>query len=171
MPRGKSDPNITVVASDTYRGKPKPVILDDPTPDDLGYYEDEIATALRLGWEQGLDNLCVLIVWRGSKYAKEHGLDKSDAVLTIRPIAGVECECLTGIPAYRNKTAAELLPTFDAVLTRKHGCQLVLMSDVTHEGSVLAWKYSKKFRRLVAESVDLEAMSALERLTGVSRDQ
>src|SRR5262245_17561044 len=82
------DPLVTVSVPSTF--KTKPVLLTEPRMKDLAAYNGEMMAALEDGYKRGLVEPCVLVIWRGSRYAREHGLDRTGSPLTFRPISGPE---------------------------------------------------------------------------------
>jgi hypothetical protein len=168
--RRMGEPDITVVDKSSFAGKPKPILLTEPTMRDLAPYGSEMRKALELGYQQGLESPCVLVVWRGSAYAKEQGLAGADEPLTFRPIAGAELSRLSGLPAYMSGPAVDMLPMYLFGLTRREDIEIDYATDMAPEGAELAWRYSRCFRRTYGPSLGAAGMEALERLTGVGRD-
>jgi hypothetical protein len=170
--RGRDeDANTIVVPSECFRGKPKPVLLTEPTVEDLAPYTDEMIRALRTGYEQGLKDPCVLVIWRGGKYAQEHGLDTAPEPLVFQPISGDELMRISGQQAMIEPGGAPaMLPTFFFGLAGRDGVQISMSLDTTPSGAVLSWRYSRPFRREYAPIIGGAAVTELEQITGVGRD-
>jgi hypothetical protein len=68
--RTQSTDDVEIVIAPRSWGDDKPFVLTEPTPRDLSPYGKEMFAALKAGYEQGLKEPCVLVVWRGGAYAK-----------------------------------------------------------------------------------------------------
>jgi hypothetical protein len=168
--RRRVDPGIIVGAASSFPSKP--VLLTAPTVEDLVPYGPDMIKTLVRGYEQGLTEPCVLVIWRGGRYAREHGLDRSELPLIFQPIPGTEFEQVTGLPPYRGSSARESLPQFMFALAGADDVQGHLSLDLTPAGALLAWRYNPQFRRHLTtdKTIPDEAIRNLEQLTGVKRD-
>src|SRR5260370_30399955 len=115
------------------------------------------------GYQRGLESPGVRVVWRGSAYAKEHGLAGADEPLTFRPIAGAELSRLSGLPAYMSGPAVDMLPMYLFGLTRREDIEIDYATDMGPEGAELAWRYSRCFRRTYSPSLGAAGMVTPER--------
>ena len=167
--REAGDEDIILAVPSTWGEKP--ALLTSPRVKDLAPYGTVMLAALAEGYKQGLEEPCVLVVWRGSPYAKEQGLEKSADPLIFRPISGPELERLTGVEPYPTNTAAEALPRYTFALANEDGIGPNISLDMTEEGAVLAWTHSRTYRRRIVDLGDmLEAIAMLEQLTGIGRN-
>jgi hypothetical protein len=148
----------------------RPVLLAEPRFEDLIPYAPEIFRALEEGYRLGLAEPCVLVVWRGGRYAREHGLDKANTPLIFRPIAGPDLCELAGRPRELTRDAVDGLPRYTIGLAAAEDVQVHVGANVAPEGMALAWRHSRRFRREMGPEIGEEGVRGLERLTGIGRD-
>jgi hypothetical protein len=144
--------------------------LTEPRIPDLAAYGTEMLRAVEEGYRVGLVEPCVLVIWRGGRYAREHGLDRADSPLIIRPIAGPDLCELAGRPRELTRDATDMLPIYNFGLAGAEGVQVHIGSDMTPEGMILAWRHSRHFRREFSPKIGEPGVRELERSTGVRRE-
>jgi hypothetical protein len=167
------DPEARIHVTAPWPADKRPVLLTEPHVRDLAPYGEDMLRALEEGYERGLVDPHVLVIWRGGRYAREQGLDRAEAPLIFRPVDGPEFCRLTGCHIDLTRGAANALPRYTFTLAGRDGFVGVHIGlDMTPDGVVLAWRYSRKFRREDASKFEMgeEAIRTLERLTDIGRD-
>jgi hypothetical protein len=164
------DPGANVFLTAPWDPAKRPVLLTEPRLEDLAPYGPEMLRAIEEGYRLGLVEPCVLVVWRGGRCAREHGLDRADSPLIFRPIAGPDLCELAGRPRDLTRDAVEELPIYNIGLALAETVQVHMGTDMTPEGMILAWRHSRHFRREMGPKIGEEGVRELERRTGIARE-